>query len=286
MDNSRVFFCGVCMYIKKADLNEIAAQVSIHYDIELEEADLLIEYLNDSRPGQRVLKAAHRGQYDDESFILAADFAGVRLHNVTIPGAPDIDIIPNEFDGLPDGVVQAIKDQIQLFCDSNGVEDMRKAPADVWAACCIAIGYYIKRNRIAKDNDKSHNQNNPYIVDSLIDLYGELCSLYSKPPLIYDFCKFAGVSYEYVTGENYIKGNKPGLTSERMEMNKKLKHMQEAGLTRRLADGRQNPTGSIFILKNLHGWRDERSVEHIQGAASVPIGDLPKFNTGAIEKKA
>jgi hypothetical protein len=274
------------MYIKKSDLNEIAAQVSIHYDIELEQADLLIEYLNDSRPGQRVLKAAHRGQYDDDSFILAADFAGVRLNNVTIPGAPDIDIIPNEFDGLPDGVVQAIKDQIQLFCDSNGVEDMRKAPADVWAACCIAIGYYIKRNRIAKDNDKSHNENDPDKVNALIDLYGELCSLYSKPPLIYDFCKFAGVSYEYITGETYDKRKSYELTSACLEMNKKLKKMQESSLTRRLADGRQNPTGSIFILKNLHGWRDERSVEHIQGATSVPIGDLPKFNTGAIEEKA
>lgn len=273
------------MYIKKSDLNEIAAQVSIHYDIELEQADLLIEYLNDSRPGQRVLKAAHRGQYDDESFILAADFAGVRLNNVTIPGAPDIDIIPNEFDGLPDGVVQAIKDQIQLFCESNGIEDMRKAPADVWAACCIAIGYYIKRNKINQD-DRPTNAYNPNTVNSLIDLYGELCSLYSKPPLIYDFCKFAGVSYEYLTGETYDKTRSYTLTSANLEMMKKLKKMQEAGLTRRLADGRQNPTGSIFILKNLHGWRDERSVEHIQGATSVPIGDLPKFNTGAIEKKA
>lgn len=279
------------MYIKKGDLNEIAAQVSIHYDIELEQADLLIEYLNESRPGQRVLKAAHRGQYDDESFILAADFAGVRLNNVTIPGAPDIDIIPNEFDGLPDGVVQAIKDQIQLFCDSNGVEDMRKAPADVFAACCMSVGHYIKQNKIVYDMEaikiNGGRQYKPEMVSALADIWAELCQLYNKPPILYDFASFAGVGYDYVKGERYdTKDQRTPLTSSQVSLYKKLKEIQEAGLTRRLADGRQNPTGSIFILKNLHGWRDERSVEHIQGAASVPIGDLPKFNTGAIEEKA
>lgn len=275
------------MYIKVKEAEKAARLIAEHYNIEFDNTCKMIGYYNRDNKGREKIQDVLNGYYDNFAWAMAADDLGIS-HNIEYTPIERVtaDIVPETFGDLPPGLVDTIKDRIQLYCNEYHIDDMRKAPADVWAACCMSIGSYLTKNKITIDTEKQATRGgqprNPELISNLIDLWYLLCLSYNKPPLMGDFALFAGVSFDYILE---IKNNGAALTSERVEMRKKLHKFQEMGLSRRLADGRQNPTGSIFILKNLHGWRDERTVEHIQGDTANTAVSLPRFNMQGIEEK-
>lgn len=205
------------------------------------------------------------------------------------------DIIPRDLGGDiltesdKDVIQNAILDYITLNIDGNEDEppekrlkkELRAAPS-VWGAICKYIGIAVKKSGIINDREyiKTHGgrKYKPEKVSLLADYFLLLCNQYNMMPLILDFCDFAGISWQYFNG--YATGGndeKRALTSLQVQLMQKFKNSQEVDLSRRLGQGMQNPTGSIFILKNLHGWKDEKTVEHTTSAAALPVSDLPKL---------
>lgn len=195
------------------------------------------------------------------------------------------------FDLLPASVVANIHNIITNYCAEHGTTDpktgsyipldMRTAASEDWRACCMLIGSYIKINGIIEDKEGARRamagkKYDPYKVNELVDLWAWFCMDFRKNCLIGDFSFFAGVSTSWVDG---IKPDGSMLTSAAVGLSQKLHKIQELSLTGRLADGRQNPTGAIFILKNLHGWRDEREVVHTDGGQRLTAAELPKLGT-------
>lgn len=206
------------------------------------------------------------------------------------------DIIPRDLGGDiltesdKDVIQNAILDYITLNIDGNEDEppekrlkkELRAAPS-VWGALCMYIGGAVKRSGMINDNEWIHSHGGrkykPEKVSALADYFIYLCNKYNAMPFIGDFQQFSGISYQYFNGitTEAKDEDKRALTSLQVQLSQKFKQFQERDAARRLGAGMQNPTGSIFILKNLHGWKDEKTVEHTTSAAALPVSDLPKL---------
>lgn len=206
------------------------------------------------------------------------------------------DIIPRDLGGDiltesdKDVIQNAILDYITLNIDGNEDEspekrlkkELRAAPS-VWGALCMYIGGAVKRSGMINDNEWIHSHGGrkykPEKVSALADYFIYLCYQYNAMPFIGDFQQFSGISYQYFNGitTEAKDEDKRALTSLQVQLSQKFKQFQERDAARRLGAGMQNPTGSIFILKNLHGWKDEKTVEHTTTAAALPVSDLPKL---------
>ena len=176
---------------------------------------------------------------------------------------------------LPADIADTIQDIITDYMTRFKIDDMRKATAEQWRGACMLIGMYIKDRGLVRDHAAEKKNNNPiqYSIpklDQLLTLWAYLCSAYSKPTLASDFISFSGVSSTYF---NDNAGHE--LTSSSANFRKKLYALQESGLASGLVDGRKNPTGTIFFLKNWHGWRDQREVVHTTAAAALDASGLP-----------
>lgn len=212
------------------------------------------------------------------------------------------DIIPRDLGGDiltesdKDVIQNAILDYITLNIDGSEDEppekrlkkELRAAPS-VWGALCMYIGGAVKRSGMINDNDWIHTHGGrkykPEKVSALADYFIYLCNQFNAMPFIGDFQAFSGISYEYFNGITGHKdpSQKRALTSLHVELSQKFKQSQERDAARRLGAGMQNPTGSIFILKNLHGWKDEKTVEHTTSAAALPVSELPKLSDMGIK---
>ena len=174
-------------------------------------------------------------------------------------------------DDLPADIAESIDDIIHGYMQRFKIDDMKKASAEQWRGACMFIGDYIQKSKLLLD--KSRNGSiiyDPLKVEKLLKLWAALCVAYSKPTLATDFISFSGISATYFQDN---AGHE--LTSSRVDLRKKLYELQEAGLASGLVDGRKNPTGTIFFLKNWHGWKDSREIVHSSGSAAVGAGDLP-----------
>lgn len=54
----------------------------------------------------------------------------------------------------------------------------------------------------------------------------------------------------------------------------RAKGMQEAFFAEGMANGLLNPTGAIFVAKNILGWRDKIDIETTAGQDSIEVGQL------------
>lgn len=276
------------MYIKQVDRKKCAAFLTEHYSFAYKDAVALVQSVADSAPGSRaVYDVITNEQYDNVFWSMAADNAGIK-HNIKLGDLQKMEaeiISDPDFDELPEGFTLAIQDKIHEFCEYAQIDDMRKAPADVWGACCISIGRYIKQSKITIDKEKQKlyggAPRDPAILSKLVDVWESFSNLYNKPPLLGDFCHFAGIELHYFESKTQ---KALALTSEDVTLRKKLLDILELGAQRRLMDGRVNPTGTIFLTKNLLGYQDNKQIEHITTVSAGSVTQLPRFNsTGLIE---
>ena len=186
--------------------------------------------------------------------------------------AVDSDDLP----GLPVEYADMIRDNIKLYCTQNNIDDMRKAYHEEWRGCCMWIGKtIIKPSEILLNKHRMKTKGglhyNYHVLNDLCELWAFFCTSFRKAPLACDYVSFCGLGFDFLKDCT----NNEGLSSERMRLKQKVADIQESGLAGGLVDGRKNPTGTIFFLKNWHGWRDQREVIHSTGSAAVGAGDLP-----------
>lgn len=192
----------------------------------------------------------------------------------------DGEVVNDDF--LPPSVIDDINDIISNCCIQSKIDDLSKASAEKWKGICIACGRYFKQSTILRDTKRERLEGgkryNAQKIADLLEIWACLCLEYDKVPLICDFAYFSGVSEAWLRNNN----GSCELSSASVDIWKRLLTLQESGLSSRLIDGKRNPTGVIFFLKNNHGWRDQREIVHTDGGASSPV-NYPTF--GAIEDK-
>lgn len=213
--------------------------------------------------------------------IKAAAEQGSAVPAASVAGS----VLADNFEGVPAVLLDLVYSCIESACATYKIDDLSKASAERWRAVCMYTGRHIKESKMLFDLDrlKTHGGTiiyNPDRVAALLPVWVELCGAFDKAPMACDFISFAGVSTSWI----YDNAGHD-LTSSRVQLVEKLRDIQEAGLAVRLADGRRNPTGQIFILKNLHGWRDQREIIHNDTGNGSTVAALPVFNSPELPEK-
>jgi len=159
---------------------------------------------------------------------------------------------------------------LQLFCEEQGIEDMKKESQSVWTAALI----YIKRHvfnvpgilKMSRPLDGyiNNNYNNQYSnvnfsncnaydidkVNSICDYYIYICYMYNKGVTISGFSKLTGINQDTIHdwGNEINKLNTSGC-----EIYKKLSAEYEDSLEAKLWSNK-NPVAHMAIANKRFGW--------------------------------
>ena len=192
------------------------------------------------------------------------------------PASPASDSLPLDFS-------QTLQSIIENWTIQNNIDDMSRAAALQWRACCLFVGQYIKQNRFLYDEEKLKIQggNIAYKIEKvsqLVDIWEYFCAKYKKTPLAYDFIAFSGVSRQW-----FFDNSGKRLSSSGGLIWKKVNEIQAGGLASGIVDGRENPTGKIYFSKVL-GWSEtggfgSRS-DDLQADSGGGLPDLSDFLGG------
>ena len=219
--------------------------------------------------------------YDDEKN--AASGTPKREENKT-DNKTDID--NNNIDGstaggahdLPPDFLEVCLSLVSDFCQKFNIEDMQKAAAVQWRACCSYLGMYAKNNNIYIDKEKSAKQGGRvYDQEKLlqtVDIWQFLCGIYKKMPLMTDFIEFAGISHSYLINNN----GHSKLSSAGGCLYKKLLDIQQSGIASGIVDGRENPTGKIYFSKAVLGWSENGIMRQNSDDMQENNGALPDLS--------
>lgn len=163
--------------------------------------------------------------------------------------------------------VEIYENDIQLyltmFCDENGIDDLKKESQSVWNSCL----YYIYKN-VFKGTDKLkskklyNNPNNPIrsnnnsydydMVLKILDIYiYDMCMKFDKEISIIGFSALTGINQDTIHdwGKDINK-----LSSSGCEVYKKLRDFREESLSNKLVTGKQNPVGILGVLNRHYQW--------------------------------
>lgn len=211
------------------------------------------------------------------------------LLNEDIPAAPAAceveEIRPG---GLPSDLYAWADSMIDSFCSHYNI-DKYKMSGSQWSACCSYIGRWIRsRSLLQTENKNSIIKNNFNKIDaaaaeSLLPVWEELTGVYKKTPLIYDFCKFCGLSYDWL----YNMKRRAGVTSSDDNLYKKVQFICDYGITPTLTDPRESSVSQIYYNKAYNGRLEAPTVSKIEIIGPVTAAALPVFddNGQIIEKK-
>lgn len=189
---------------------------------------------------------------------------------------------------------------LTMFCEENGIEDMKKESQAVWNACLMYIQRHVFGNRdLLKQSNNIYNSNsimdsnyNMYNYDvlyNILEYYIYICNMYNKEISSMGYSKLIGISNEIIS----MWGNDNNkLSSRSFEIYKKLNQEREESLSNKLADGKQNPVGVIAILNRQYGWASPYTSDSNKQRKSISAEEirqlLPKngINQPVIEDKS
>lgn len=142
---------------------------------------------------------------------------------------------------------------LQQYINERGIQDMRKEPQSRWNAALLYINKYLfkeNRERLYTDS-RQYNSYNIDLIDSICDIYINLCYEYDKEVSIMGFSKLTGINQDTI----HTWGNKETrVSSKSCEIYKKLNIENEESLSDMLISGKRNPVGILGALNRRHGW--------------------------------
>ncbi len=155
-----------------------------------------------------------------------------------------------------------IKLYLKMFCEEQGIEDISKESQSVWNGALR----YIRKHVFccpdvlkSKENINIYNNNIPStfnaydygIVDSVCDIYIDLCFVNDKEISIIGFSNLTGIDTDTINewGNGNVK-----LSSTSSVVYKKLRDFREESLSNKLVTGKQNPVGVLGILNRHYAW--------------------------------
>lgn len=167
----------------------------------------------------------------------------------------------------------AVSEYLQEYIDTHQIEDMHREPQSRWNSALMYINkYYFKLHpEILTTPGTVSNSYNLDAVNSVCDIYINLCYEYDKEISILGFSKLTGINQDTF----YDWGNQSSRpSSSACEIYKKLSLEREESLSNMLISGKRNPVGLLGALNRHYGWNmgqprgitgeQRQSIEQIQ----------------------
>ena len=176
-----------------------------------------------------------------------------------------------------------------MFCEENGIEDMKKESQAVWNSCLRYIYKYVfkNNNNLLRQTDNIYNINNPipstynsYNYDTvlkILDIYiFDMCMRYDKEVSIIGFSTLTGIDesiiYDWGNGES---GKLSTLSSK---IYKKLNEFREESLSNKLVTGNKNPVGILGVLNRHYQWNMPGVSREQANKRALTAAELPKLS--------
>lgn len=183
---------------------------------------------------------------------------------------------------------------LTMFCERDGIEDMREQPQSVWNSALRYIYHNVFKNGALKqhkciDNPNSTIQStyNSYDYDMVLDVLDiyifDMCMRYNKEVSILGFSTMTGIDESVI----YDWGNESTkLSTTSAKIYKKLYHYREESLSNKLATGKQNPVGVIAILNRQYGWASPYTADSNRQKRALTDAELPRLGGGNCSETA
>ena len=187
--------------------------------------------------------------------------------------------------------IEVFENDIQLylsmFCEENGIDDMKKESQSVWNGALRYIRRHVFNNKdLLKEPNNIYNTNNSIasnynmynyeLVNNICDIYIDLCFINDKEVSILGFSNLTGIDNETISiwGDNCNK-----LSSTSFEVYKKLSQFREESLSNKLVTGNKNPVGVIAVLNRQYGWASPYTSDSNRQKTALTAAELPKLDT-------
>ena len=199
-----------------------------------------------------------------------------------------------------ENTIEVFENDIQMyltmFCEEQGIDDMKKESQSVWNGALRYIRRHVFNNKDvlkSKDNINIYNNNIPSTfnaynydtVNSICDIYIDLCFINDKEVSIIGFSNLTGIDNETI---NIWGNNDNKLSSLSFGIYKKLSQFREESLSNKLVTGKQNPVGILGVLNRHYQWNLPGVSREQTGKRMLTDAELPKLNAksySAIESK-
>lgn len=171
------------------------------------------------------------------------------------------------------------------FCKEQDIDDMRKESQSVWNGALRFIRKHVFNNRDvlkSKDNINIYNNNIPSTfnaynydtVNSVCDIYIDLCFINDKEVSIIGFSNLTGIDTELI----YNWGNEnTKLSTSSFNVYKKLNQFREESLSNKLVTGKQNPVGVLGVLNRHYAWNMPGVSRENTSKQTLTAAELPKL---------
>lgn len=183
---------------------------------------------------------------------------------------------------------------LSMFCERDGIDDMREQPQSVWNAALRYIYHHVfkggvlrQRKYISKPDSPVKSTYNAYDYDKVLgvlDIYiFDMCMRYNKEVSILGFSTLTGIdeSIIYDWGNNSTK-----LSNTSTKIYKKLRQYREESLSNKLATGKQNPVGVIAMLNRHYGWASPYTADSNRQKQALTDAELPRLGASQIVQSA
>ena len=189
-----------------------------------------------------------------------------------------------EFEPTPEVFANDIVMHLQLFCEEQNIEDMRRESQAVWNG---ALRYIRRKVFPTRDILKSKTNINIYnniipsnfnaynydLVNDICDIYIDLCFINDKEISIMGFSNLTGIENTCIQDW----GANERLSATSLQIYKKLIEMREESLSSKLATGNKNPVGILAILNRHYQWNMPGVTRETSKRQSLGAAELPKL---------
>lgn len=192
--------------------------------------------------------------------------------------------------------IEVFENDIQLylsmFCEEQGIEDMKKESQAVWNSCLRYIYKHVFKDiNTLKQSNNIYNTNNPIpstynsynydMVLKVLDIYiFDMCMRYDKEVSIIGFSTLTGIDESIIHdwGNNERK-----LSPLSSQIYKKLNEFREESLSNKLATGNKNPVGVLAILNRHYAWNLPGVSREQANKNALTAAELPKLGADFVQ---
>ena len=174
---------------------------------------------------------------------------------------------------------------LTMFCEENGIEDMKKESQSVWNSALYYIYKHVFKNGCLKDSNNisgnspilsNYNRYNYNLCMDVLDIYiYELCLKYDKEVSIIGYCTLTGINQDTI--HDWGKDNNK-LSSKGCEIYKKLNEFREESLSNKLVTGKQNPVGILGVLNRHYQWNMPGVSREQASRGALTAAELPRLS--------
>lgn len=175
---------------------------------------------------------------------------------------------------------------IKIFCEDQGIEDLRKESQSVWNACLMYVQRHVFPDRQAlkaTENNPEYVNNimpstcgayNYELLDTIVNAYIYYCYMYDKEVSIQGFSKLVGIPKTVID----LWGTDLRLSKKSINIYKKLIAEREESLSAKLASGKSNPVGILSILNHWYSWNLPGVTREQSTRTALTAAELPRLD--------